>query len=156
MRLKIWKLFFVVACVIILGTQDVISMVDDICTSTGVDSISSLTNTINEGISIEILDFNETGYVIFKVDVANEQNITNIVLWGETIIAQSEQHVEQHVGTFAPIVDHAYVYGCNGYPESTITNFDKPVNNNRKEWSLDCKIGIVMKKKGFYETNVPN
>ncbi|CAG8462033.1 8839_t:CDS:2 [Gigaspora margarita] len=97
---------------------------------TGADSISTFANTIkiNEGISIEILDFNATGYIIFKVDAADEQNITNIVLWGETIIAQSEQHV----GSFAPIVDHAYVYGCNGYPNSTITNYDKPVNNHKK------------------------
>ncbi|CAG8663059.1 16086_t:CDS:2 [Dentiscutata erythropus] len=131
MRLKIWNLFVVAACIIVLGTHDVDSLFDNICTSTGVDSIASLKNIRNDGISLEIRDFDPTGYIIFKVDAGDEQ-IINIALWGEVMMAKGELHV----GTLEPIVGHAYVHGCDGYPQSTITNYYEFENKSQitYEW----------------------
>ncbi|CAG8531751.1 6737_t:CDS:2, partial [Scutellospora calospora] len=133
MGLKLWKIFLVVLCTIVLGTLGVNSMFSEICTSTGTDSISLLDkkNISNEGIKVEIIDFNSTG-IVFKVDAQNDQ-ITRIVLWVELTSTQQEQHI----GSFTPIPHHAYIKGCYGDPNSTITDFNGFKNTSQiiYQWS---------------------
>ncbi|CAG8782475.1 16076_t:CDS:2, partial [Racocetra persica] len=107
----------------------------------GINSISTHPNKNYDGINLSIVNLDSAGNVTLKVSAPNDR-ITKIVLWAEIMINETEQHI----GSFLPIVGHAFFSGCDGKPKSTITDYDdfKISSNIVYVWSAPQGTTIYM------------
>ncbi|CAG8687533.1 17473_t:CDS:2, partial [Acaulospora morrowiae] len=94
------------------------------------------------GVSMKILKINPSGSL--NIQVSSKKKIKDIVLWAEY---RGKSEKEQHIGTFRSIVGHAYLEGCDGPYNSTITNY-KDLDNTSQiiyEWDPPPGTKVVLK-----------
>jgi len=76
-----------------------------------------LNKTITTGVKVKVneQEWFSGSKIRVKVDVGKKRSIRNLIIWAETVDGM-------HIGNWSPISAHAYVIGCNGPANSTITN----------------------------------
>ena len=85
------------------------------------DTVGKLNGVIKTGVKVDVQESEWVpgSKISVKVDVEEGKSIRNIVIWAESV--DSEQP-GMHIGSWSPISAHAYVDGCNGPANTTVTN----------------------------------
>lgn len=139
--MKHWNtLVATIVTVVIFGgmmVANIDGLVYNVCTSDGPHGINSLKppNISYTGVSIKVLSINPSGSL--NVQVSSDKKIKDVILWAEF----RENSKERHIGAFMPVIGHAYIDGCSGLTNATITNYGDFTNTSQVVYEWEPPLG---------------